>query len=416
MSDEYLPRILRAEALFHYQLVYNPLVRDIIHFIPPNLQSTIDIHGPQVEENILIELGTTNDLIKDNHNNNNTELNLTFDQYCLGYVSIKDYSAIVPKYPWDNILLQKPISNNNQMNGQKQGTSGIWNYRRTLMNFLMPKNQTVNNNTNNNSNSHYYKNRFSQQETISKASSVSLMTSVGSYGCFQPIVTRTSTVPMLTPPTLLINSTNNSNSNNSINKIDKIQISQSIETSTEKIVSPIRLESQLSVHFNRSSNFDIYCDEISDNKIALSSTKLEIIDISEENEIPIKIEIENKFMKENQTPQTVKNIYSTPNSVNNNNPIMIDIDDIFHRKIHLTSDLLSPINKMLNISTITTNSIVTTHNIDTTGLPPTNKRKFSETIVTIASKNNGSNKKLKTTIMKVNAITSFFKVTPNKLN
>lgn len=42
VPDSYIQRVLRAEALFHYQVVYNPKTKGLKYFSDPILQSPVN--------------------------------------------------------------------------------------------------------------------------------------------------------------------------------------------------------------------------------------------------------------------------------------------------------------------------------------------------------------------------------------
>lgn len=124
VADTYLHRIQRAEALFHYQLVYNPLARQLQYISPPVFANVNDEnkcgHGPVIEEDDLEKLGTAADILRD------APEDISFERVCLGYCSIKDFQVIPCQYPWDKASLRQPMIVSNS-------TSSMWNYRRMLI-------------------------------------------------------------------------------------------------------------------------------------------------------------------------------------------------------------------------------------------------------------------------------------------
>lgn len=130
----YLSRAQRAEALFHYQVVYNPYQRSVCHLTTPPLNTIVSTEatawqGPWISNDDLMQLGTGQEILND------APSGITFEKLCLGYASMKDFSPIEARFPWDNENLRHP----RQLSGYKLQTSWIWNYRKMLMNYVNQK-------------------------------------------------------------------------------------------------------------------------------------------------------------------------------------------------------------------------------------------------------------------------------------
>jgi 5'-3' exonuclease len=136
IPESYLQRIQRAEALFHYHIVYDPRNKALAHFSSPQLlqvqQHEADAwRAPYILRKDLASLGsdTLQELLRDCH----VQGQVTAEKLCLGMVSIKDYSIISPKFPWDNPALQYPQQQRLSASNSKSNVSYIWSHRRSLM-------------------------------------------------------------------------------------------------------------------------------------------------------------------------------------------------------------------------------------------------------------------------------------------
>jgi hypothetical protein len=139
--DTYVPRLLKAEQLFYYHPVFNPLSDTVEHFTTPSPNSVAG-SAPEISALELSRLGVDPCEVlsvarKDSSPGGRlhacadpADPPLTVTDVCRGYYSIKDHSAIVPRYPWevyqDGRLVTMPAD----------GKTTGWYMRRTLMGAL----------------------------------------------------------------------------------------------------------------------------------------------------------------------------------------------------------------------------------------------------------------------------------------
>jgi hypothetical protein len=146
--DTYVPRLLKAEQLFYYHPVFNPLSGTVEHFTTPSSDS-VPGSAPEISALELSRLGADPCEVlsvarKDSSPGGRLQASadpadppLTVTDVCRGYYSIKDHSSILPRYPWevyrDGRLVTMPAD----------GKTTGWYMRRTLMGAL--KEQQVRN-------------------------------------------------------------------------------------------------------------------------------------------------------------------------------------------------------------------------------------------------------------------------------
>jgi hypothetical protein len=139
--DTYVPRLLKAEQLFYYHPVFNPLSDTVEHFTTPSSNS-VPGSAPEISALELSRLGADPCEVlsvarKDSSPGGRLQASadpadppLTVTDVCRGYYSIKDHSSILPRYPWevyqDGRLVTMPAD----------GKTTGWYMRRTLMGAL----------------------------------------------------------------------------------------------------------------------------------------------------------------------------------------------------------------------------------------------------------------------------------------
>jgi hypothetical protein len=139
----YLERLLRAETLYFYHPVYDPMNKTLQPFAEPNLLSlttataaafstggSISSTCPLIDQQELLKLSLDTALLE--------KASLTVSPVDLfeGHRCIETFAPIVPRLPWDHPDLRPPA----HMSRSKEGRlrHGVWATRQSLMKCLSP--------------------------------------------------------------------------------------------------------------------------------------------------------------------------------------------------------------------------------------------------------------------------------------
>ena len=161
-------RVRRAEALFFYHPVYDPISRSITHFCPATMNDT-NLGGsistssaspraapsqsgpPMISPSELYALGNFDDITSGVPEG----MNVSIADICEGILSRADFTAIEPILPWEI----HRIANLTQRVSPTMLKSSSWSLRRNLSSILrdqfppvLPSSNSNNNNSNNNNN------------------------------------------------------------------------------------------------------------------------------------------------------------------------------------------------------------------------------------------------------------------------
>jgi hypothetical protein len=134
----YLERLLRAEALFSYHPVYDPLNKLLRPFLDPHLltlgnplsASQDPCAPPLIDQHELQKLSLEDALLE------RSPPLVSLSDLCEGNVSIHSYAPIVPRLPWDHPDLRPPphLVHSKELRSRH----GVWGTRLLLMKCLSP--------------------------------------------------------------------------------------------------------------------------------------------------------------------------------------------------------------------------------------------------------------------------------------